>query len=140
MGWESTGFTGVCVFTLRSREGGVPQSRVISQASDPRSFLAGIPQCRTGGTIWPGLGYTNVQDRTGVPHSGTGIPPGWDWDIPPPPRKKKQQSEHLLCGGRYASCGYAGWLSCCCDSFTSRALILVCLLFFRMTWCTITKN
>ena len=34
--------------------------------------------------------------------------------VPPPPNQEtEQQSEHLLRGGRYASCVHAGELSCC---------------------------
>ena len=56
----------------------------------------------------------------GVPHPRSGwwgVPPtmtGWgtsphhDWMGYPP----KQHSEHLLCGGRYASCVHVGGLSC----------------------------
>ena len=49
-------------------------------------FLGGYPS-PSRGIPWPGLGY-------------------------PPPPKTEQQSEHLLHGGRYASCVHAGGLSC----------------------------
>ena len=50
-----------------------------------------------------GLGYLLSQDRTGVPPSTrTRVPPS----------KTEQHSEHLLHGGRYASCFHAGGLSC----------------------------
>ena len=45
------------------------------------------------------------QDWMGVPSVKTG------WGYPPPPcQETEQQSEHLLCGGWYASCVHAGGL------------------------------
>ena len=57
----------------------------------------GSPTARSGwGTPWPG--------QDGV------LPwPGQDWGTPP---RREQPSEHLLRGGRFASCIYAGGLSC----------------------------
>ena len=79
-----------------------------------------------------GMGYPltwdGVPPRTGMgypPRHGTGYPQIWDrypprtWDrVPPPPGPEMgypqtdQHSEHLLHGGRYASCVHAGGLSC----------------------------
>ena len=65
------------------------------------------PPSRPGqGTPNPGMGYP--------PDLGWGTPPGWGthltWDGVPP--QTEQHSEHLLRGGRYASCVHAGGLSC----------------------------
>ena len=59
------------------------------------------PRPGTGYPPGPGMGYP--------PGPGTGYPPGPEMGYPPP---TDQHSEHLLHGGRYASCVHAGGLSC----------------------------
>ena len=49
----------------------------------------------------------------GTPSARTGVHPQPVMESP----QTKQQSEHLLRGGRYASCGHAGELSCFCALF-----------------------
>ena len=65
-----------------------------------------------GGT--PCLGGPHLRSR-GVPHV-QGVPHVWlggnPISAPPPPHCTEQHSEHLLCGGRCASCVHAGGLSC----------------------------
>ena len=75
----------------------------------PRSGQRGeVPHSRSR----QGGGYP-IQQTGGVPHPGlSGVPPPWD-EVPPLPNQKTEQhSEHLLRGGRYASCVHAGGLSC----------------------------
>ena len=97
--------------SLQLGGGGVPQSQVLSQVTGPKSFLGGVPQSWLGVLqswryLSPGQGDTPVmgtpsQDRTGVPLP---VRSGWGTPTPPPSPKTEQQSEHLLPGGRYASC------------------------------------
>ena len=80
----------------------------------------------------PGTGYPPTWDGVPAPRPGTGYPLGWGtpqtWNRAPPPDmgwgtppdlrwgtplpQTDQHSEHLLHGGRYASCVHAGGLSC----------------------------
>ena len=65
----------------------------------PQLGLDGSPSV---GTSW---GYPPYLDCIGTPPVRT----GWGYS---PPLPRQQQSEHLLHGGRYASCVHAGGLSC----------------------------
>ena len=71
-----------------------------------------------GHLIWLTGGYPHLADGGGTPGyspSGLdGVPlPHWDWmGYPPPFIETEQHSEHLLCGGHYASCVHAEGLSC----------------------------
>ena len=68
-----------------------------------------IPRSRQGGTPIPGLDGGTLEYP---PHPGQ--VPGQDRGYPgvPPCQDTEQHSEHLLHGGRYASCVHAGGLSC----------------------------
>ena len=112
-----------------------------------------------GGYLIPGLDRVPPPPQTwdGVPPPGpgTGYPPGpgmgspWTWDGVPP-----QHSEHLLWGGRYASCVHAGGLSCCiCQQSQGvklhprcweRSLIVLCWDFWQRsmtkTYLTVTLS
>ena len=74
-----------------------------------KSFLMGVPSSfLTGGTP--------ILPDWGVPHLANGsIPPPSRLEGVPPllHQKTEQQSEHLLRGGRYASCLHPRGLSCC---------------------------
>ena len=75
----------------------------------PRSAWAG------GGGTW---GIPLDQVRMGYPPPpgpGMGYPPDLGWGNPPPDLGwgSPRHSEHLLRGGRCASCVHAGGLSCC---------------------------
>ena len=78
---------------IRSHPRGYPGPRFFPRSLVPVPFL-GVPQslARTG------LGYPPPD-------------PGQDWGTTTP-SETEQQSEYLLHGGRYASCGQAGELSC----------------------------
>ena len=67
----------------------------------------GYPIQLTGGTPSQVQGVPHLADG-GVPPSRPGI----GYHPSPPRHETKQHSEHLLCGGRYASCVQAGRLSC----------------------------
>ena len=79
-------------------------------------WMGGTPTSRSGqgGYLgyhpWPGLdGVSPSQDWMGLPPPQ----PGLDGVTPPPLCwETEQHSEHLLRGGRYASCVHAGRLSC----------------------------
>ena len=102
------------VLHLRSGQGGVPH---------PRSGW-GCPHPADGG----GEGGTPIQDQergrgwSSPSRNGWGtlIETGWvtpclDWmGYTSPHQETDQHSEHLLRGGRYASCVHAGGLSCGC--------------------------
>ena len=85
------------VFTLSTIAGGggtpsqVPTGGYLAQV-----WLGGggVPHPRSGGGGDP------------IPGNGLGTP------LPPPGQETDLHSEHLLHGGRYASCVYAGGLSC----------------------------
>ena len=67
----------------------------------------GVLHPRSG---WGYLGYPSLT-RSGwgtTPRPGTGYPPRPGMGYP-----SRGHSEHLLRGGRYASCVHAGGLSCC---------------------------
>ena len=99
------------------RGGGTP-SQVWVGGGYPISGLGrGVPHPRSrwgGGYPIPGSGRGGTPSQVyvgGVP------PPDLGWGIPPDlgpgtPPKPDQHSEHLLRGGRYASCVHAGGLSC----------------------------
>ena len=106
------------------------QCLVLSQVFGPRSFPRGYPSPRffpwslvpgpfQGCTPVPEPGTRdrgkNLRLGYGYPPAGTRVTPSSPPPPPPPPRPRgtEQQSEYLLRGGRYASCGYTGGLSCC---------------------------
>ena len=77
-----------------------------------------------------GWGYPPIRKDGGTPYwEGCGTPPfrtGWGTPPPPPHQETEQHSDHLLRGGRYASCVHAGGLSCLslfffCFSFRKRS-------------------
>ena len=80
---------------------GVPQSQVLFQVTDPRSFLGGtLVLTRT--VLWVSIiFFLGSQDVVPSNKDRTGVPPCQDWGIPPP--RTEQQSEHLLCGGQCMS-------------------------------------
>ena len=83
--------------------GGTPQG------TPPPSGLDGVPP---NGTGW---GYPPCQDWMGVTplfRTERGAPSPSLLSHPLSHWETEQKSEHLLCGGRYASCIYAGELSC----------------------------
>ena len=92
--------------------GGVPHPR---SGYPPPDMGWDTPQTQ----VW--LGGIPSQVWSGVPHPRSGYPPPpghgmgyppWTWHGVTPPPETDQHSEHLLCGGRYASCVHAGGLSC----------------------------
>ena len=119
-------FQFVCQFTSWGRGGGATPVRSGGGAPHPRSgpggggtpsqvWPGGVPYPRSGwggyrGSPQPGQEGVPWPDQTwdGVPPlgPGTGYPPGSGMGYPP------WHSEHLLRGGRYASCVHAGGLSC----------------------------
>ena len=78
---------------------------------------AGVPHSRSGwggGYLIPGLdgGYP-VPGFSGDQGWRTPPPPRTEWVTPPTPNQETEQhSEHLLRGGRYASCVHTGGLCC----------------------------
>ena len=118
----------------------------------PSQDRTGVHPCQDWGTSpWPGLDQSTPWRGLGYSPSGTGVPhplartglgylrartwckPSWDWrSTPPPYHETEQQSKHLLRGGRYASFGHAGGLSCSFFKFFNNsyaeALALVLLL------------
>ena len=109
---------------LRSEVGGTP-SQVWVGGTPSQVWVGGTPSQVQGYPIsgaTPCLGGTPSQGGTqcsggphvwGVPHV-QGVPHVW-WGVPhlqPPPHCTEQHSEHLLRGGRCASCVHAGGLSC----------------------------
>ena len=116
----------------RSRWGGVPHPRSGEGEPIPRSEQGrGIPHSRSrwegtpsqvwiGGTPFPGQDGGVPHPRSGWGRGTLGYPfPNQDWmwyslcqGYPPPIQETEQHSEHLLRGGRYASCVHAGGLSC----------------------------
>ena len=129
----------MCLSTLAG--GGYPIPGLVG-GTPSQVWQGGTPsQVWPGGTpsqVWPG-GYPSPTPGMGYPpDQGQGTPWIWDgvpprtWDrVPPldlgqgiPPRPgtgylpdlgwgtPPQHSEHLLRGGRYASCVHAGGLSC----------------------------
>ena len=114
---------------LRSRWGGVPHPRSVWGGVTPSQvWLRGTPARSRGYPRYPpgpgmgyppgpGMGYPpdlgwgTPQTLDGVPpRHGMGYPPRSEMGYPPP--RTDQHSEHLLRGGRYASCVHAGGLSC----------------------------
>ena len=84
----------------------------------------------TQGTPWPDL------DGGGYPIPGVGGTPTLGWGVPQPgldsgggylgyplTHQTEQHSEHLLRGGRYASCVHAGGLSCSSFYFSSKPFL-----------------
>ena len=97
----------------RSKSGRYP---IPGEEGTPHPGLDGVP---------PNLGWDIPPSRTwwGTPQPGMGYPPvqiwmgyspvqTWGGISPPPGQETEQHSEHLLRGGRYASCVHAGGLSC----------------------------
>ena len=101
--------------------GGYPRYPPTSRPSWGTPFKMGYPppSRHDQGTPHLGMGYScdlgcipHHQDLAGVPPPtlGWGTPlPDLGWGTPP---WTEQHSEHLLRGGRYASCVHAGGLSC----------------------------
>ena len=88
-----------------------------------------IPSLDRGGTpIQVRMGGVGTLSRSGQ----GGIPPGLDGVTPTPqdwigyPSGEEKHSEHLLRGGRYASCVHAGGLYCCV--FLCKTKIVICCL------------
>ena len=98
---------------VRSREVPHPRSGWGEGVPHPRSGwgVPQVPPTRSGwGTPLPLLGQDGVPPRPGMgypPDLGQGTPQTWD-RVPP----DLGHSEHLLRGGRYASCVHAEGLSC----------------------------
>ena len=72
----------------------------------------------------PGMGTSPDLEWGTPPRPGTGYHPKCEirWGTPPP---TDQHSEHLLRGGRYASCVHAGGLSCSLKIGPSCRVILI---------------
>ena len=107
--------------------GGVPNPRSRLGVPCPRSgwggalfqIWMGVPHPADGGDLiqdQDGRYARANQGLDGVPppvRTGWAPPPHQDWMGYPPPRQDTDQhSEHLLHGGRHASCVHAGGLSC----------------------------
>ena len=92
-------------------------------------WLGGYPISGPGGYPISGLGEYPIPGPRGYPIPGPGVPHPRSWGVPHPrfggtpsqvrgegvpqvPPRTDQHSEHLLRGGRYASCVHAGGLSC----------------------------
>ena len=109
-----------------ARSGGGPHPRSDWGVYPPRPTMIGW------GTLpsRPSMGYPPSQTWDGVPPiTGWGTPPSsldgvpqpsMDGVPPPPP----QHSEHLLRGGRYASCVHAGGLSCLWCVYNNRQRLM----------------
>ena len=105
---EGNIYTWECL-SVHNCGGGVPRPRSGGGVPHSRSSQGGGPHPRSGQG-----GYPLPPDLRYPPDLGWGTPPDlgwgtpspqtWDW-VPPPP-------EHLIRGGRYASCVHAGRLSC----------------------------
>ena len=94
----------------RFGRGGTP-SQVWLGGGYPISGLGVPPKHGTAYTPQTGTGYPPSQtwNRVSPPDLRPGTPPrAWDWEPPPP----QHSEEHLIRGGRYASCVHAGGLSC----------------------------
>ena len=63
------------------------------------------------GKYWGGGPQSQALSQVSGPRSFSGVPLTQP-EVPQCQPETKQQSEHLLHGGRYASCGHAGGLSC----------------------------
>ena len=123
--------------------GGVAPSNWLGGVPCARSMQGGTrsPHPADGGGYpipGPGRGVPHPRSRWGVPHpDDREIPPIQDWmgtslsrpgmgyplsrtgwSNPASHQETEQHSEHLLCGGRYASCIHAGDLSCLRNSNT----------------------
>ena len=71
----------------------------------------GVPHPRSRWGTQSSRGYPILGPGGGGVPRGTS--PVQDWiGYPPPNQETEQHNEHLLCGGRYASCVHAGGLSC----------------------------
>ena len=89
---------------LRSEVGGTPsQVRGVPHVWGGGTPSQGVPHACEVPHVWAG---TPCLGGGGYPMSGGGYP------ISPPPHCAEQHSEHLLRGGRCASCVHAGGLSC----------------------------
>ena len=90
-------------YLARSGLGGVPH---------PMSGVGGYPISGPGGTPSP---EEDPMSGRGYPMSGRGYPmSGGGYPISrPSPHCTEQHSEHLLRGGRCASCVHVGGISCC---------------------------
>ena len=111
---------------------GVPHPRSWEGGTPSQVWVGRVPHLRSRWVPWPGLddgGYPGYPPRLemgypprpgmGYPllRPGMGYPPHLEWGTPPDmgqgtPPQTGQHSEHLLRGGRYASCVNAGGLSC----------------------------
>ena len=105
------------------RVGEYPSSRFFPKCLVPGPFQ-GAPQ------EVPSQSQRGSQSQLGGAPERIGIPPDWDLGThlrlgtplelgyPPagtgvsPPPETEQESKHLLCSGRYASCGHAGGPPC----------------------------
>ena len=106
----------------KSRGGGIP-SQVWTQGGTPSKIRMGVPpsvETGWGCTPHPGLDGDTPSVETGWGYPPTPSKSGWG--TPPPRQETDQHREHLLRGGRYASCVHAGGLSCqiYCNRYFSR--------------------
>ena len=92
--------------------GGTPS---LVQVPPPRPGLDGVPPPRPGTRVPP----SRTWDGVAPPQTWDQVPSRtWDWVLPPPdlgpgtPPPPQHSEEHLIRGGRYASCVHAGGLSC----------------------------
>ena len=89
--------------------GGIPHPRSDWGGYPIPGLAGGVPH--PSGTPLTRSGWVPPPPRPGTgyppPDLGLGTPLDLGWGTPPP-----QHSEHLIRGGRYASCVHAGGLSC----------------------------